>query len=51
MNLLLDTHALIWFLEGRTELSTVARSAIENPIHVKWVSMVSLWEIAVKVNL
>ena len=51
MNLLLDTHVLIWFLEGRAELSGAARSSIENPISVKWVSVVSLWEIAVKVNL
>jgi PIN domain nuclease of toxin-antitoxin system len=51
MNLLLDTHALIWFLEGRLELSAPARAAIESPIPIKWVSMASLWEIAVKVNV
>ncbi len=51
MNLLLDTHTLIWFLEGQSSLSQAAREAIENPISAKWVSIVTFWEIAVKVNV
>ncbi|MCX7109048.1 MAG: hypothetical protein NTX45_02750 [Proteobacteria bacterium] len=35
MNLLLDTHALIWLLEGDNRLSHTARSTIENPDNTK----------------
>lgn len=51
MNFLLDTHTLLWFLEGKPELSNVARMTIESPVNVKWVSVATLWEIAVKMNL
>ena len=49
--LLLDTHALIWFLRGDSELSPTANSAMRDPENVRFVSMASLWEIAIKVNL
>jgi PIN domain nuclease of toxin-antitoxin system len=48
MNLLLDTHALIWFLAGRDELRQEAREAIETADHV-YVSAASIWEMAAKV--
>ncbi|MEO6232330.1 MAG: type II toxin-antitoxin system VapC family toxin [Ferruginibacter sp.] len=51
MNYLLDTHALIWFLNGDKELSSKARKAIESPEAINFVSIVSLWEIAIKVSL
>ena len=49
MNLLLDTHALIWWDEGR-ELSRAARRAIESADGV-YVSAASAWEVAIKVGL
>jgi PIN domain nuclease of toxin-antitoxin system len=49
--LLLDTHALIWFLRGDSELSTAAEKAMRDAANVKFVSIASLWEIAIKVNL
>ena len=51
MKLLLDTHALIWFLEDAPALGVVARSAIGSVDHVKYVSHASAWEAAVKVSL
>ena len=51
MDCLLDTHTLIWFLNGDKELSTKARQAIESPETTNFVSIVSLWEIAIKISL
>jgi PIN domain nuclease of toxin-antitoxin system len=31
MNLLLDTHAYLWFIAGDQRLSTTVREAIESP--------------------
>lgn len=52
MKLLLDTHALLWFLAGDDHrLGPVARAAIVDPDNDICVSVVSLWEIAVKVRI
>ena len=51
MRLLLDTHALIWFLEDDAKLSATARKAIEEPANERWVSMASGWEMAIKSQL
>lgn len=51
MNLLLDTHALIWFGENDPRLSKNALQAIESPDNIKYVSIASLWEIAIKRSL
>lgn len=51
MNYLLDTHSLLWFLSGASELSNRARRIIESPDHEILVSVASLWEIAIKHNL
>ncbi len=51
MNLLLDTHTLIWFLEGDTTLSTNAKKLIENPENTNFVSVATFWEMAIKVSL
>ncbi|MBX3257406.1 MAG: type II toxin-antitoxin system VapC family toxin [Chitinophagaceae bacterium] len=48
---LLDTHTLIWFINGNTTLSNKVRQAIEAHDAVNFVSIASLWEIAVKVSL
>jgi PIN domain nuclease of toxin-antitoxin system len=48
--LLLDTHALLWWLAGDPQLSNRARSAIERA-RVVHVSAVSTWEIAIKTQL
>ena len=51
MKYLLDTHTLLWFLQGDKKLSDKARQLIDNPRNSKFLSIVSLWEIAVKVSL
>jgi PIN domain nuclease of toxin-antitoxin system len=51
MDLLLDTHSLIWFLNGDEKLSDKAKSVIEDPINSKIVSIASIWEIAIKISL
>ncbi len=51
MNYLLDTHTLIWFLEGDKRLSTTAKGIICNDDSDAYVSIVSLWEMAIKISL
>ena len=48
MKLLLDTHALIWFLEDDPKLSEAARAVVEDAGNERWVSMASGWEMAIK---
>jgi PIN domain nuclease of toxin-antitoxin system len=51
MKLLLDTQALIWFLEGDARLTPPAQQAIENQANLKYISMASGWEMAIKTAL
>lgn len=51
MKYLLDTHTLIWFLNGDRDLSAKARKAIESTEAINFVSIASLWEIAIKISL
>lgn len=51
MRLLLDTHALLWWLAGSDLLSVEARKAIENPANTVLVSAASAFEIATKHRL
>jgi PIN domain nuclease of toxin-antitoxin system len=51
MKLLLDTHTFLWFITGNSRLSSDARSLIEDTANDKFVSIVSLWEIALKFSL
>jgi PIN domain nuclease of toxin-antitoxin system len=51
VNLLLDTHTFLWFIAGDSSLSQAARSAIENEGNDLYMSVASLWEIAIKVSI
>jgi len=51
MSLLLDTHALLWFLLDDPRLSATARDAIADHPEPVLVSPASLWEIAIKISL
>ena len=51
MRLLLDTHALLWWLAGDEALSKAAREAISDPDNDVFVSAASAWEIATKYRL
>ena len=48
MNLLLDTHALIWFVAGDRRLGRAARAAMEEERASLHISAVSVWEMAIK---
>ncbi|AMG75314.1 type II toxin-antitoxin system VapC family toxin [Sphingopyxis granuli] len=48
MRLLLDTHALIWWLEDSPHLGPVSRALIADADNDVLVSIVSLWEITIK---
>lgn len=51
MNLLLDTHVLIWFAEGSRGLSLPARHALEHIESRLIFSLASIWELAIKLSL
>ena len=51
MKLLLDTHTFLWFIMGNLNLSANARMLIENQTNEKYLSVASLWEIAIKVSI
>jgi PIN domain nuclease of toxin-antitoxin system len=48
MNLLLDTHVLLWWLADDDSLGERARAAIADAENRVWVSAASAWEVAIK---
>ncbi len=51
MRLLLDTHALIWYVDQDQLLSQDAHAAITNSVNDLLLSAATIWEIAIKVGL
>jgi PIN domain nuclease of toxin-antitoxin system len=51
VKLLLDTHALLWWLSNDNRLGSSVRTLIGDPANDVLVSVVSLWEIVVKVRV
>lgn len=51
MDLLLDTHAFIWFINGDVALPQKVVDAIKNVENKCFISIASLWEIAIKSSL
>jgi len=51
VRLLIDTHALLWWLSDDPSLSAAARRAMAETSNVLLVSAASAWEIATKVRL
>ena len=52
MRYLLDTCTLLWVIKGtRRRIPRAALAAIESPENEIWVSTVSIWEMAIKMNL
>lgn len=51
MKVLLDAHALLWYLTGSSHLSTNARSIIQDRANTLFVSPATLWEIGIKNSL
>ncbi len=44
-------NTLIWYINGEAELSATAKRAIEADNTINIVSIVSLWEMAIKISL
>lgn len=51
MRLLIDSHALIWYVDQDHLLSPAAHAAITDPAHDLLLSAGSIWEIAIKFGL
>ena len=51
MKYLLDTHAVIWYLEDSPELPKKITELIDDPEISIYICSVSLWEVAIKMNL
>lgn len=51
MNLLLDTHVALWAITDSPRLSKAARDLIVSPKATVWISIASVWEIAIKFAL
>lgn len=50
MNLLLDTHVFIWLMESPEKVPAHVYAACENPDNSLFLSMVSIWEMQIKLG-
>ena len=48
MEILLDTHVFLWYMAGDSRLTSSAKSYVDNRENILYLSMASLWEIAIK---
>jgi len=51
VNYLLDTHTLLWLSENSSNLSNKALKELRNTENVLSVSIISFWELTIKVNI
>lgn len=51
MQFLVDTHVLIWYLQDAQQLTPKVAELLEDTQHDFYVSVASLWEIAIKSGL
>jgi PIN domain nuclease of toxin-antitoxin system len=51
LKLLVDTHAFLWFSEDSPKLSKKARRRIEDVHNDRFLSVASVWEMAIKLGL
>ena len=51
MDIILDTHTLIWFFEDDQRLSKLAIDTIYNIENIIYVSLASVWEVAIKLSI
>jgi len=50
MKLLLDTHAFLWLVDGNPSLSAAAQAALGDSSNAVFLSIASVWEIAIKTS-
>ncbi len=51
MQFLIDTHILLWYLDGNSRLPDEIKAKINDERNTVIVSIASLWELAIKINL
>ena len=51
MEYILDTHTLIWFMNGDTNIPANTVDKIKNKNNDCYISIASLWEIAIKISV
>jgi PIN domain nuclease of toxin-antitoxin system len=51
VNFLLDTHVLIWWMEGSSKIGRRAKKALLHSDAAVWVSAANIWEISIKAAL
>jgi PIN domain nuclease of toxin-antitoxin system len=51
MNLIVDTHVVLWWFSRSQQLSDPARNNMKDPQNRVYVSAAVAWELAIKVNL
>ncbi len=51
MKYLLDTSSLLWYVSDHHKLSTAAIELLNDPVSTIHLSLVSIWEIAIKFNM
>ena len=51
MKLLLDTHTFLWHADSNPNMSATATALLVDPANELFLSMASVWEIAIKVGL
>lgn len=51
MNYLLDTHTFLWFINDDAALSATGKTIIEDDDNTIFLSVASLWEMAIKISL
>jgi len=50
MDILLDTHAVLWFLKGDEKMPKTTVGMVNAPDNRKYVSIASIWEVAIKIS-
>ena len=48
MRLLLDTHVFLWWVYDDPKLTQISKTVIEDTANIKYISVVTAWELAIK---
>jgi PIN domain nuclease of toxin-antitoxin system len=51
MKYLIDTHVFIWFMDGNSSFSPIAKSIMFDKNNEIFISIASLWEISIKTSI
>jgi PIN domain nuclease of toxin-antitoxin system len=51
MRLLIDTHSFLWFVQGDPRLGASARHLVTDAANDRFLSLVSVWEMAIKLSV